>query len=218
MNSLIGLLNDVEEKNAPKEVYTAGKISLPLTDPRAAIVGSRKATIKGLEEADSIATFLAEQKIIVVSGLAEGIDTVAHTSAINAKGQTIAVLGTPLDKVYPQKNYELQKLITREHLAVSQFANGTPVQPKNFVLRNRTMALISDVTIIVEAGEKSGTIHQGWESFRLGRPLFIHKNVACESFSWIRDFVKYGALVFSDPEELLFELPRQPRYVDVISQ
>ena len=81
-----------------------------------------------------------------MSGLAEGIDTAAHTAAINRGGRTIAVLGTPLDQVFPRQNAALQDQIMRDHLAVSQFPAGNPIQRKNFPLRNRTMALISDAT------------------------------------------------------------------------
>ena len=103
-------------------------------------------------------------QMIVVSGLACGIDTAAHTAAIESGGKTIAVLGTPLDDTYPQENQALQSLIMAQHLAVSQFAPGAGTQPKNFPVRNRTMALLTDATVIVEAGEKSGTVHQGWEA------------------------------------------------------
>ena len=89
---------------------------------------------------------------MIVSGLAEGIDTAAHTAAISRGGRTIAVLGTPLDQVFPRQNAALQDQIMREHLAVSQFPAGHPVQRKNFPLRNR-WALISDATVIIEAGK-----------------------------------------------------------------
>ncbi len=163
LEQLIGPLNDVEKKYAPKHLYVSGQLPIPLPSPRVAVIGSRKASIKGLTAAGNIARVLAEHKVIVVSGLAEGIDSAAHNGAINANGHTIAVLGTPLDKVYPRQNAQLQDLIMRKHLAVSQFPIGYPIQPKNFVIRNRTMALIADASIIVEAGNSSVSVHQGWE-------------------------------------------------------
>jgi DNA processing protein len=119
-----------------------------------------------------LAAWLVRHGAVVVSGLAEGIDTAAHQGAIDAGGQTIGVIGTPLEKAYPAKNRALQTRLMDEYLVLSQFATGCPVQPKNFPIRNRTMALISHATIIVEAQEKSGSLHQGWEALRLGRPLF----------------------------------------------
>jgi hypothetical protein len=113
---------------------------------RVSIVGSRKASPEGLRRASKLAGLLAGRGIVIVSGLAEGIDTAAHTAAIHRGGRTIAVLGTPLDQVFPRQNAALQDQIMRDHLAVSQFPAGNPIQRKNFPLRNRTMALISDAT------------------------------------------------------------------------
>jgi DNA processing protein len=159
---LLGPLNDVEKKYAPKKLYAVGDMPIPLPSPRSAIIGSREASQEGLKAARDIARTLVGNGVVVVSGLARGIDTSAHKAAIEEGGQTIAVLGTPLDQVYPKENYQLQDVIMRHHLAVSQFPVGHPTQPGNFVIRNRTMALISDASIIVEAGDSSGSLHQGW--------------------------------------------------------
>ena len=83
---------------------------------------------------------------------------------------TIAVLGTDLDDCYPPENRPLQERLMREHLVISQFPSGTPSRRTNFPRRNRTMALLTDATVIIEAGESSGTLDQGWEALRLGRP------------------------------------------------
>jgi DNA processing protein len=218
LEELIGPLNDVETKYAPKHLYVAGQLPIPLPSPRVAVIGSRKASIKGLTAASNIARVLAEHKVIVVSGLAEGIDSAAHNGAIKANGNTIAVLGTPLDKVYPRQNAQLQDLIMRKHMAVSQFPIGYPVQPKNFVIRNRTMALIADASIIVEAGNSSGSLHQGWEALRLGRPLFIWSPLMHDrSLDWPEKMAMYGAMEFNDPEEVLDELPARHRILEVIA-
>lgn len=218
LEELIGPLNDVEKKYAPKHLYVAGQLPIPLPSPRVAVIGSRKASIKGLTAPSNIARVLAEHKVIVVSGLAEGIDSAAHNGAIKANGNTIAVLGTPLDKVYPRQNAQLQDLIMRKHMAVSQFPIGYPVQPKNFVIRNRTMALIADASIIVEAGNSSGSLHQGWEALRLGRPLFIWSPLMHDrSLDWPEKMAMYGAMEFNDPEEVLDELPARHRILEVIA-
>jgi DNA processing protein len=216
LEDLIGPLNDVEKKYAPKELHVAGKLSVPLPSPRSAVIGSRKASSEGLEAASNIARTLAKRGVIVVSGLAEGIDTSAHKAAIEERGHTIAVLGTPLDRVYPQKNLQLQEAIMRHHLAISQFPTGHPTQPKDFVVRNRTMALISDASIIVEAKDTNGSLHEGWEALRLGRPLFIwHSIMRHSSLSWPRKMVMYGATVLKDPEEVLDVLPSRERILEV---
>lgn len=200
-------LNDVERKYAPRAIYASGPMSIPLPRPRASIVGSRKASSRGLLTAQMIAGTLASMDVVIVSGLAEGIDTAAHKGAIERGGRTIAVLGTPLNKVYPSKNLELQQEIMQYHLALSQFPRGHPTTPKDFVLRNRTMALISDATIIVEAGETSGSLHQGWEALRLGRSLFIWKTVLDVGLTWPEKMLQYGAIVLSDPSDIIETLP-----------
>jgi DNA processing protein len=209
-SDVLGALNDVEQKNAPKQLFLRGDESLLRQGPRVSVVGSRKASSEGLKRASYLARALVAHNVVVVSGLAEGIDTVAHTAAIEVGGRTIAVLGTPLDEVYPAVNHGLQERIGLDQLLVSQFPFGTPVTPKNFPIRNRTMALLTDATVIVEAGESSGTLRQGWEALRLGRLLFLMESVADdERLSWPRKMIGYGAQVLSrsNLEESLTESP-----------
>ena len=111
----------------------------------------------------------------MVSGLARGIDTVVHTEAMAHGQRTIAVIGTPLGVAYPRANAALQRRIAEQHLVISELAPGSAVVPGNFPRRNRTMALIADASVIIEAGEDTGTRSQGWEALRLGRPLFLLK-------------------------------------------
>lgn len=211
-------LNDVEEKYDPKELYVKGPMEIPLVCPRVSVIGTRKPSSEGIANAEGIAKTLVENQAVVVSGLAAGIDTVAHQTAIDMGGRTIAVLGTPLDKVYPQKNSELQKEIMENHLAISQFPAGYPITKKNFVIRNRTMALISDATIIVEAGDSSGSLHQGWETIRLGRPLFILKSVMDDSkLSWPKQMMEYGAMELSNTNDIFEFLPSKLVVDDILS-
>lgn len=216
MNQLVstdgiwGALNDFERKHAPKELFVAGDSALLIEGLRVAVVGSRKASDAGLKRTKQFAEALVRHGITVVSGLAEGIDTVAHETAIRMGGRTVAVLGTPLDKAHPAKNRELLEVIKRDHLAVSQFPEGYPYKKENFPRRNRTMALVSDATVIVEAGEKSGTRHQGWEALRLGRLVFIMRNVAEDpKLTWPKEMIGYGAQVLSheDLPEILYDIP-----------
>ncbi len=214
INDLLGSLNSVEEKNAPAHLYIAGNRDLLRHSPKISIVGSRKASREGLRRASVLTRKLVEEGMVIVSGLAEGIDTAAHEAAIEVGGQTIAVLGTPLQEFYPAKNKSLQELIMREYLAVSQFAAGSTVRPANFPMRNRTMALISDATVIVEAQNNSGSLHQGWEALRLGRPLFImESNVKDSNLTWPAEMLQYGAEILTREtlESLFDSVPRSPR-------
>jgi DNA processing protein len=215
---LLGPLKDVELKFAPVRLFGVGNMEVPLPSPRVAIVGSRKASPEGLKVAKDIAKALVKKGVIIVSGLAEGIDTVAHATAIEEGGRTIAVLGTPLNRVYPRSNFQLQKMIMENHIAISQFPIGLPTRPKNFVLRNRTMALISQASIIVEAGETSGSLHQGWEALRLGRPLFIWESLfSNSSLSWPKKMHEYGAEKLSDPQKIFDLLPPSERILNAFS-
>lgn len=209
-------LNDIEAKYAPEMLYVKGSMEIPLPKPRVSIIGTRKPSPKGLEAAQTIAMTLLEKQTVIVSGLADGIDTAAHQTAIRYGGKTIAVLGTPLNKVYPSKNFELQQEIMNNHLAISQFQIGHPTKRKDFVIRNRTMALISDATVIVEAGNTSGSLHQGWETIRLGRPLFICKHVFENTqLSWTEKMSRYGAMKLSDPADIFDFLPSHLEVIDV---
>lgn len=211
---LLGPLNEVEQKNAPRELFVAGDLDLIRRGRRVSVVGSRDASKDGLARAAKLARLLVGRGVIVVSGLAEGIDTLAHIAAMDAGGRTVAVLGTPLDQVFPAENRALQERIAREHLAVSQFAPGSAGGRKCFPMRNRTMALLSDATVIVEAGEGSGTIHQGWEALRLGRSLFLLDSVVTnQELSWPAKMLAYGAEVLSEQTvEFFFEsLPEGSR-------
>jgi DNA processing protein len=205
---LIGPLTDVERKFAPKRLYIEGTARLPLVHPRVAIVGTRTPSDEGRQIAREIAANLAKSGVTVLSGLARGVDTAVHTSVIESGGYTIAVLGTPLSRSYPAENRELQKEIMRDFLAVSQFPEGSAVHPSNFVLRNRTMALISDASVIIESGDTGGSLSQGWETLRLGHPLFIHdREFSKQHIAWPTKMAEYGAIRFREASDILEFLP-----------
>jgi DNA processing protein len=211
---LLRPLNEAEQKHAPKDLFVAGDRSLLRSGPAVAIVGSREASPAGLARADKLARLLVKHGVIVMSGLAEGIDTAAHLGAMKHGGRTIAVLGTPLDQCFPAKNRGLQSDIMRDHLAVTQFASGTKVGKHTFPMRNRTMALLSDATVIIEAKDSSGSLHQGWEAIRLGRPLFLAKSLFDDAaLEFPREFERYGAEVLTDETlaALIEQLPQGPR-------
>ncbi len=196
---LLGPLNETETRRSPKRLFLTGDRSLFEVHPRVAVVGSRKASAEGLNRAARLSRRLVEHGAIVVSGMAEGIDTAAHRGAIKAGGRTIAVLGTPLDKSYPKANAELQQEVMEKHAAISQFPVGYPTTPRNFPMRNALMALIVNASVIVEASETSGALSQGWETLRLGRLLFIMESVfSVSSLRWPNEMLQYGAQRLSD--------------------
>ena len=208
-------LNEFEVRNAPQQLYIKGPMDIPLLRPKVSVVGTRKPTKAGIQETQAIVSMLVDENITVVSGLAMGIDTIAHRTTITQGGLTVAVLGTPLDIQYPKSNYSLQNEIAAGHLLVSQFPIGYPINKGNFVRRNRTMALISDATVIVEAGNGSGTIHQGWEALRLGRPLFVCRPAAEAQPAWFKEMTQYGARILTDYQDILNEIPLGIKLVDI---
>jgi len=211
---LLGPLNDVERKYAPKQLFASGRVDLLRERARVAIVGTRRPTADGEKRARRLARILVRERVVVVSGLAEGIDTIAHRTAIAEGGDTIAVIGTPLARAYPRSNAALQQYMSEHQLVVTQFGPRAAVRRASFPLRNRTMALISHVSVIVEAGEGSGSLSQGWEALRLGRKLFILRStVENASLTWPRKMLEHGAEVLAQPDQILTELP-PPSYWD----
>lgn len=171
------------------QIQAVGDLSL-VDRPRIAIVGARKATAEGRRRAAQLARDCARAGVVVVSGLAEGIDYAAHTAAIDHGGKTIAVIGTPLDKAYPTKHAELQRLIYRDHLLLSPFAWGDKFVPANFPERNRIMARLALATVIIEASDTSGSLHQAAESVQVGHPVFIAAGLLDnDKLTWPKRFI-----------------------------
>jgi DNA processing protein len=200
-----GLFDDDKEFRLEfSYLYVAGDLSL-LKRPAIAIVGSRGASELGRKRAAQLARALAQRDVVVMSGLAEGIDYAAHEAALVYGGRTIAVVGTPLERAYPAKHGPMQEVIYRDHLLVSPFRPGMRTFPSHFPDRNRVMARLALATVVIEAGETSGSIHQVAESVRVGRPvLFARSMVENPEITWPKRFLDgKGAVVFDRAEEVL---------------
>jgi len=191
------------------DLYCAGNLDL-LKSPVVAIVGTRDVSEAGRLRARRLARELVEARVVVMSGLAKGVDRAAHEGAIDAGGGTVAVIGTPLSKAYPAENSELQEAIYREHLLVSPFGEGETVFRSNFPKRNRVMAALSDATVIIEASDTSGTLHQAAECQSLGRWLFIARSlVENPAVKWPKDFLgKSRTAVLDSTEDVLRAIGR----------
>ena len=166
-----------------------------------------------MRRARRLAAMLIDDGYTVVSGLAAGIDTAALTAAIARGGNTIAVIGTSIDHTYPKQNSALQEQIASEHLLISQvpvwrYSQQSPVGNRLFFPeRNITMSAITKATVIVEAGETSGTLVQARAALKQGRKLFILDSCFHNSsITWPQKFEKLGALRvkdFSDIQDVL---------------
>lgn len=146
-----------EIKDYPRELYYIGDIGL-MNKRCAAIVGSRNTNQYGRSTAVELASKLAEKDIVIVSGMARGIDTCAHRGAIKAGGETIAVLGCGVDVCYPADNRELKKEIEGKGLVISEYPPGTEPRAYHFPQRNRIISGISEITIVVQARNESGSL------------------------------------------------------------
>lgn len=190
-------------------IHWAGNLEL-LKKPAVSVIGARDVSDEGVRRAGKIARYMAAAGVVVTSGLAKGVDGAAHRGALAEGGDTIAVIGTPLNKAYPAENVALQEEIWLEHLLISQFAPGQKTWPSDFPKRNRLMAQLTDASIIVEASDTSGTLHQASECVRLGRWLFIMKSVVDDpNLSWPSKFVGHPkVVVLTRPEEVIERVNR----------
>lgn len=161
-----------EIKRTPPLLYVKG-CPASLNFPQVAIVGSRKPTPAGRDTAQAFGSDLAKSGFTITSGLAMGIDAAAHEGAVKVKGRTIAVIGTGIDSVYPQRNSALaSEIIANGGAIVSEFPLGTDPQPQNFPQRNRIVSGLSFGVVVVEAAVKSGSLISARYALQQNRELF----------------------------------------------
>jgi len=179
-----------------------------------AVVGTRNPSGRGRLRARVLTRKLVRDGITVVSGLATGIDSEAHTTAIKSSGRTIAVIGTPLSEAYPRENLPLQRFLATSHLVISQvpvlrYDRQTYRENRLFFPeRNVTMSALTRATIIVEAGETSGTLIQARAALAQGRKLFILESCfGVPGLTWPKRFEERGAIRVSDYDEFRAALP-----------
>lgn len=208
----------LESPDPPLLLYAQGRAEL-LAATSVAIVGSRKPTPQGLQNAHRFALALGQSGIPVVSGLALGIDGAAHEGALQGGAGTVAVVGTGLDRVYPRRHLALARRIADEGLLLSEFAIGTPSLPAHFPQRNRIIAGLSRGTLVVEAALQSGSLITARLASEAGREVFaipgsIH-SAQSRGCHWL---LKQGAKLVEGAEDILEELrPGLPRMAAVDS-
>ena len=172
-----------------------------------AIVGTRRASPSGLARARTLAHGLAERGVTIVSGLAEGIDTAAHLSALEAHGRTVAVIGTGLRRAYPHENTGLQERIAHEGLVLSQFLPDAPPTRTSFPMRNAVMSGYAAATVVVEASWKSGARMQARLALEHGRTLFLLESLL--EHDWAREYAsRPGAIVVDTVDDVERQLAR----------
>ena len=175
-----------------------------LNEKSVCVVGSRNASVESMKKTEKLVKALIKRNIVVNAGLAKGIDTATHKTALENGGRTIAVIGTPINQYYPKENKDLQLSIEEKGLVVSQFPPCNPVYRWNFPTRNGTMSGISLATIIMEAGETSGALRQADYALKQGRDVLIPQSaINNSSISWPKKYIKKGAHAFKNLKEVL---------------
>ncbi len=169
-----------------------------------AIVGSRQMSEYGKKQAYYFSSVLAKNGITIVSGLARGIDTIAHTAALDAGGRTIAVLGSGIDIIYPPENFDLVQKIAKNGAVVSQFPNGTPPLGKNFLIRNKLIVELSLAVVVIEGKRRSGTISTANYAANIGREVFAIPGQIDSELSQAPLFlIENGAQIAHSPETII---------------
>jgi DNA processing protein len=197
--------------DAPRLLWTLGRLAADEGVRAVAIVGSRAATPLGLAFTRALAADLASAGLTVVSGLARGIDTAAHHGALEAGGRTVAVLGSGIDAVYPRENAALTRVIARAGAVVSEFPPGTGPWKQNFPRRNRTIAGWARATIVVEAAEKSGALHTARAALDEGREVMaVPGHPSQPGSAGTNALLRDGAALVRDAADVLAELGLPP--------
>ncbi len=200
----------LEIADPPSVLYVRGNAGL-LNKRGLAVVGSRNATPQGLQTAENFSRTLAAKGLAIISGLALGIDAAAHRGALAAGGETVAVIGTGADRIYPARNRELALAIAEHGAIVSEFPLGTPAIAANFPRRNRIISGLSRGVLVVEAAPESGSLITARLAAEQGREVFaipgsIHSPVA----RGCHKLIKQGAKLVETAQDILEELGNYP--------
>ncbi len=190
----------------PMLLYVKGVLPVKGT-PAVAIVGSRNASLYGIRMAKNIAAGLSKAGVVVVSGMALGIDSAAHEGALSEVGATIAVLGGGLSRIYPPQNKKMAEKIAKKGAVISEYPMDMSPKPEYFPMRNRIISGLSRAVLIVEAGEKSGALITADSALEQGRDVFaVPGNADSERSNGTNALLKQGAKLVTSASDILEEL------------
>ena len=191
----------------PLALHVRGDASL-LARPCLAMVGSRRASPYAINAAHHLARDVASAGLVIVSGLARGVDAASHLAALDAGGKTIAVLGTGIDIIYPRAHARLFQRMESEGVIVSEFPPGTPPKPENFPIRNRVISGLAYGTVVVEATSRSGSLITARMAAEQGREVFaVPGSIFSAGSEGTHRLIQYGAKLVHDVNDILDELP-----------
>jgi len=193
-------------ENPPFLLYVKGELK-PQDEWAVAVVGTRRATVYGKEATRFLVSELARSHITIVSGLARGIDAVAHQAALDAGGRTIAVLGSGLDIIYPPEHKKLARAIVKNGALLSEYPLGTKPEGSNFPPRNRIISGLAKGVLVVEAGETSGALITADFAAEQGRDVFaVPGSIFYKSCRGTNKLIQQGAKLVLSAEDILEEL------------
>jgi DNA processing protein len=184
-------------------IYVRGNLT-PADEFAVAMVGTRRVTAYGQQVTRDTSTFLAGHGLTIVSGMARGVDALAHQHALQAGGRTIAVLGCGVDVIYPPEHRQLADAIIENGALISDYPLGTQPEGINFPPRNRIISGLSLATIVVEAGERSGALITADFAVEQGRDVFaVPGNVFSPASRGTNRLIQKGAFVMGSPQDVL---------------
>lgn len=191
--------------NPPPFIFVRGDLT-PADDRSIAVVGTRKPSEEGIDQAMRLAKGLASEGVTVLSGMARGIDTAAHSAALEAGGRTVAVMGTGIRERYPTENAALADRIEKQGALVSQFWPDAPPRGPNFLMRNVVTSGAAEGTVVIEATSASGARNQARRALEHGKLCFLVNSLVL-SEDWAREYAeKRGAIVIDRVEDILDRL------------
>lgn len=201
----------------PLALHYRGDVSL-LSLPALAMVGSRRASPYAINAASHLARQLAPSGLVIVSGLARGVDSASHQAALECGGRTIAVVGTGIDIIYPRSNARLHRIIAERGLVLSEFPPGTAPKPENFPMRNRVISGLCLGTLIIETTSRSGSLITARMAAEQGREVFaVPGSIFSAGSEGTHRLVQYGAKLVHDANDVLEELPAGLRLAQTAS-
>lgn len=188
----------------PEKLHFLGTIPTS-RKPTVAIVGTRKPTSYGKEVTTTIATDLARRGVVIVSGLALGVDGLAHRAALEAGGTTVAVLGNGLPHIYPSSHRGLaQDIVQKGGAIMSEYEPETPSYPSNFLERNRIVSGLSDAVIVTEAAARSGTLNTAMHALEQGKEIFVVPgNITSPMSAGCNALIRQGATPITSAHDVL---------------
>lgn len=196
------ILRDIPEP--PQAIYVLGQLDLLIKSPRLAVIGTRKVTPYGRAVTADLVSAVAGQGVVIISGLALGVDALAHEAALQAGSRTLAVLPCGLDAPYPVRHRPLaRRMLLQGGALLSEYSNGTPPMQHRMIERNRLVSGLADAVPITEAAARSGTLHTANFALEQGKTVMaVPGNITSQLSQGTNQLIKSGAIPVTSPEDI----------------